>query len=91
MPGMPHYPPNHHHEAHIMTSTITRTSPLTARDAYAELLVNRVTSLSAQDALLRAYNAGTARIGTALVTHDGYVRDVTEYNAGTALYAITIG
>lgn len=74
-----------------MTSTIIRMSSLTARDAFAELLVNRVTSLGSQDALLRAYNTGTARVGTVLVTHDGYGRDVTEYNVGTALYSITVG
>lgn len=74
-----------------MTSTITHMSALTARDAFAELLVNKVTSLGAQDAMIRAYNSGTARVGVAIVAHDGYVRDVTEYNAGTALYSITIG
>lgn len=74
-----------------MTSTIVRMSSLTARDAFAELLVNRVTSLGSQDALLRAYNNGSARVGTVLVMHDGYPRDTTEYNAGTALYAITVG
>jgi hypothetical protein len=74
-----------------MTSTIVHMSSLTARDAFAELLVNGVTVLGAQDTLLRAYNSGTARIGTAIVAHDGYVRDVTEYNPGTAIYSITIG
>jgi hypothetical protein len=74
-----------------MTSTVTHITNLTARDAFAELLVNRVTSLSATDALTRAYSMGTARIGRAVVAHVGYVRDVTEYNAGTATYAVTVG
>ena len=75
----------------MTSSTITHMSSLTARDAFAELLVNRVTSLSATDALTRAYSTGHARIGTVQVTHTGYVRDVTEYHAGNALYSITIG
>lgn len=74
-----------------MTSTIVHSANLSARDAFAELLVNRVTSLSATDALTRAYSLGTARIGNAIVAHDGYVRDVTEYHAGTATYSITVG
>lgn len=74
-----------------MTQVATHSAGLSARDAFAELLVNRVTSLSATDALTRAYSLGSTRIGPALVTHDGYGRDVTEYHAGTATYAITIG
>jgi hypothetical protein len=74
-----------------MTSTIVHHDSLSARDAFAELLVNRVTSLGAQNAMVRAYNTGTARVGTALVTHAGYVRDCVEYNTGTALYSVTIG
>lgn len=61
------------------------TQKLTAQEAYAEI----DDDVTAPSLLVRAERNGNARAQGILVRHVGYQTGAREYNAGTALYAVT--
>jgi hypothetical protein len=53
--------------------------------------VKGATVTDAVGVMARAYDRGSCPIGRAIVTHEGFQRNASVFDASTALYRVTLG